>query len=59
MEKSGFKKKSCVSIGLHKWEKNLNMTNTGLEKRCQKCEWCGKLKKWVAAKSENHGHRRL
>jgi hypothetical protein len=25
----------------------------------KRCQWCGKLKKWVAAKSENYGHRRL
>jgi len=61
MANSGFFGKILCFIGIHDWGKKFGYDQHSSniidwKKRCQRC---GKLKRWVAAKSKDYGHRRL
>jgi len=52
--------KTLCKLGLHKWGKKYGNDKfiSNVIDWTQKCERCGKLKKWVEAKPKNYGHRR-
>jgi len=61
MAKSGFFGNILCSVGIHEWGKKFgyDQHSSNVIEWKKRCQRCGKLKKWVAAKSEDYGHRRL
>jgi len=61
MARSGHIGKFLCWIGIHKWGKKFgyDQHSSNIIDWKKRCERCGKLKKWVEAKPEKYGQRRI